>query len=600
MINFKKILPVILLGAAVVFGTNPLLKLGLEKAGNAVFGARTELGGFSLNFLTGRLRITRLSVANKNAPLTNLFETGRFSLGLNPEQLLYKRVVIEQLTIDGILLGTPRRTSGALPQKKRKAAAEKKPLNLAKMAQDLQLDPAALSKAFQVAPPRAKAAAAQMLQENEQRLAAAQKQLAAFDLNQELATLNLAELSSIQISGPEDLAKLKNLAAEKQKGLAKIAADFEARQNLGVKALQEAQQNLTYLDEVRRQDMDRLLGALDFGNYDLSAIGQALLGPKINGWLDSGMNYWALLQKYIPPPKQKTPPKARFKGETIIFPGRKTLPRFWIGRAGLSGTSGQCTVNELTYSGYLHDAASEQQLIGRPTILDIQGVFTKRPQSLLRIKAILDHRDRAQDSLNFTLSGYDLNGAQFWDDESLPLKIIGGQGRLDVAIKIAEERLSGQISFRGQNLRYAPLAATGLARLAAEAIQAAPELRLDIGLGGTVSAPELQLTTNLDALIKTRLEKELGDQLEKARAQLTAEYDRVVGDARAQAGAALDTQQKALQELLSQQQAALDAAQGQLEARQKALENQLNEQADEYKKQLENTLQQNGLPGLKF
>jgi hypothetical protein len=89
MLNWKKLLPALALILVVVLGFNPLLKFGLEKAGAAAFGAKTEIDGFLLNPLTGRLSIKHLQVANKNAPFTNLFEVGRFSLGIDPEQALY-------------------------------------------------------------------------------------------------------------------------------------------------------------------------------------------------------------------------------------------------------------------------------------------------------------------------------------------------------------------------------------------------------------------------------------------------------------------------------------------------------------------------------
>ncbi|MDR2431277.1 MAG: hypothetical protein LBD99_03375, partial [Candidatus Margulisbacteria bacterium] len=262
MINLKKLIPAALLLLLVILGANPLFKLGLEKAGSAAFGAKTEIAGFSLNFLTGRLRLKRLAVANKNAPFANLFEIGQLNLGLDPEQLLYKRVAIESLTIENILLGAPRKTSGALPQKSKKTP-EKKPLDLNKLAGDLQINPAAAQNALRVAPPKAGAEAARIQKENELLLNAARKQAEAFDLNKEIAALGLNELGSLNISSAADLQKAQSLLAEKQKGLNKITETLQANQAAAAKALREAQKNLAYLDAAREQDIANLLAALD-------------------------------------------------------------------------------------------------------------------------------------------------------------------------------------------------------------------------------------------------------------------------------------------------------------------------------------------------
>ncbi|MDR1998029.1 MAG: TIGR03545 family protein [Candidatus Margulisbacteria bacterium] len=602
MLNFKKTIPVLAVLILLVGGFNPLLQLGLQKAGNAAFGAKTEIAGFSLNPLTGRLQIRQLAVANKDAPFTNLFEVGNFTLELSPEQALYKRVVIGRSTIDNIRLGTPRSTSGALAKKPPKAQPEKPPLDLAKLAANLELQPDAVQNALQVAPPQAQAAAVRIQKENERLLAGAQKQLASVDVAQELAALKLDELSEVSLSSLDDLKKLQALAEEKQKGLNKLAAALEASKTAGESALQAAQKNLAELDAVRKQDMANLLSALDLGSYDLGALGRELLGPKINGWLDTGTHYFALLQKYMPPKKAKPEKKkkTRLQGETIVFPDQKTRPRFYIGLLGLNGVSGEGTANELTYRGQAADLASEQALIGRPAVIEIAGAFTRRADALLNIKAVFDRRETARDKLDFTLSGFDLTGQQFWDEQTIPLKITGGLGRIEAVIAIDDDVLSGKISFLGKNLRYAQVpGAEGLPKLAAGAIAAAPELRIDILLGGTPAAPDIRLTTNLDALIKARLEKELGDQLARVQQQVEAEYIRVVGSAQAEAGAALAKQQKALQEELAAQQAALDSARAGIEQRKQEAEDRLRQQTDALQKQAEDALK-NALPNLKF
>ncbi|GBR77011.1 TIGR03545 family protein [Candidatus Termititenax persephonae] len=607
MLNWKKIVPVAALILVIVWGFNPLLKLGLEKAGNAAFGAKTEIGSFSLNLFTGHLRIGNLCVANKNAPLTNLFAVARVSLGLDPEQLLYKRANIPAVTVDQILLGTPRKTSGALPAQAKKAKVTKAsaPFDLDKMTKSLGLNPAALQDALKVTPPQSPAVAAQIQKENDKLLSEAQRQLAARDLSKELAALNLDELGNLSITSAEDLANLRTLLEEKQKGLTALAAAVEANQATADQALKAAQKNLEQLDQARRADLDRLMNTLNLANYDLGAIGRELLGPQINGWLDTGQEYLALAQKYLPPRKTKAPPqpkKERLQGVTVVFPNNKTRPRFWLGRLGLSGVGGQGTANELTYSGYVSDLASEQRLIGRPTVVDIKGAYTRRPNSRLDIQGIFDRRDTAQDSFRFVLSGFDLAGQKFWDTQAIPLEISGGLGSLEADIRIDDGEVSGKISFLGKNLRYAktrPARSGDLADLLAEAVAGANELQANILLSGSVDAPEIRLTTNLDALIKARLEKEFHGKVEQAQAQLTAEYEKATGYARQEAATALHEYSQAFAVSQARQQAALDAEKAKLTAKQKELTEQIQGQTEAAKKQAEDALKK-ALPGLKF
>ncbi|MDR1323002.1 MAG: TIGR03545 family protein [Candidatus Margulisbacteria bacterium] len=602
MLNWKKFLPALALILVVIFGFNPLLKFGLEKAGNAAFGAKTEIVGFSLNPFTGRLDIKRVQVANKNAPFTNLFELGALRLGLDAEQLFYSRVNIPQATLDNIQLGTPRAKSGALPVKKKKAPAEKKPFDLNKFTQELQLDPAAVQRAFQVAPPQASSEAERVKKENAQKLAEVKKRLAAVDVQKELAALNLQELNNFSISSVDDLSKMQSLVAEKQKGLQKITADLAVNEAIVEHTFMDALINLEELDTIAEKDLDNLLDALDLGNYDLGSLGKDLLGPKLNSWLDTGLQYFELVKKYLPP---KTEPpkfkKERFQGQTIVFPNNKTRPRFWLGRLGLSGVSGQGTANELTYSGYINDLASEQHLIGRPTQIKILGAFTKRAQSLLDIDIALNHLGEGYaDVYCLVLSGYDLAGVQLWDEQLIPLKITGGLGRINIALSVANDELDGAITLSGKNMRYEKIGApSGAGALIADAIQSAPELTANIDLTGMLDNPHLWVKTNVDTLIKNRLEKEFGDQIAQAKAQIAAEYEKTIGEARQEIKAALKQTEEESTSVLAAQQKALDNEKAKIEQKKKELEDQINSQTDTIKKQAEDALK-DALPNLKF
>jgi uncharacterized protein (TIGR03545 family) len=109
---------VILAAGLTVFGLffmNPLLEKGIEAALEGVFGARAELDGLSFQPLRFRLAIDAVRVADAERPMTNLFESGRLELRLNPAALFRGKAYIEEASAASIALGSPRESSGALP-----------------------------------------------------------------------------------------------------------------------------------------------------------------------------------------------------------------------------------------------------------------------------------------------------------------------------------------------------------------------------------------------------------------------------------------------------------------------------------------------------
>ena len=94
---------------------NLLARRAAESALEAVFRARASVSGVVFRPFAGDFAFDSLQVANRNRPMTNLFELGRGRFSIDPLRLLAGRVIIEELTVADLAFGTPRDRSGALP-----------------------------------------------------------------------------------------------------------------------------------------------------------------------------------------------------------------------------------------------------------------------------------------------------------------------------------------------------------------------------------------------------------------------------------------------------------------------------------------------------
>jgi hypothetical protein len=106
------------IAAIVIFFTtfaNPLLSTAMEKALEAAFQAKVDITGFRLSLVPLRFEIMHITVANKDKPMTNLFEMGRTTIRLKTVAVLRGKVYIEEISAAEIKFGTPRTVSGRLP-----------------------------------------------------------------------------------------------------------------------------------------------------------------------------------------------------------------------------------------------------------------------------------------------------------------------------------------------------------------------------------------------------------------------------------------------------------------------------------------------------
>ena len=104
---------------------NPLVKRGLQYALENIFWARADIDYVNLKIFDSSLTIRGVAVANKDKPMENLFEIGDISVDFDLVQLLKKKFVMDLAQCTGITYGTPRKTSGALPESVLKAKKEK-------------------------------------------------------------------------------------------------------------------------------------------------------------------------------------------------------------------------------------------------------------------------------------------------------------------------------------------------------------------------------------------------------------------------------------------------------------------------------------------
>jgi uncharacterized protein (TIGR03545 family) len=94
---------------------NPLLGRALEKGLEAIFEAKSDVHNFRLSLIRFQISTKSIIVADRDKPMTNLFQMGGVMIKLKPAAVLRGKIYIEEISADDILFGTPRTVSGALP-----------------------------------------------------------------------------------------------------------------------------------------------------------------------------------------------------------------------------------------------------------------------------------------------------------------------------------------------------------------------------------------------------------------------------------------------------------------------------------------------------
>ncbi|RPJ05082.1 MAG: hypothetical protein EHM28_12825, partial [Spirochaetaceae bacterium] len=92
-----------------------IAEMAAEAGLQAAFGAKADITGMRFQIFQGRVSFGHCEVANKEKPMTNLFELGTTELKVDIIELLKGNVILDNIECQEIQWGTARKTSGALP-----------------------------------------------------------------------------------------------------------------------------------------------------------------------------------------------------------------------------------------------------------------------------------------------------------------------------------------------------------------------------------------------------------------------------------------------------------------------------------------------------
>ena len=294
-----------LLWLIVYFGFDPLLRFGLVKAGEAAAGAKVEISSLKSKWLAGTLELRGIRIADKNQPMKNLveFSSARFSLDVG--QALRGKGVIKEAALEGLRVGTPRKTSGALRERKPSA------VELAVERSVAPVERAATGEASKVKSNAAATVDATKLQglKKLDETKAKSQEIRKRWKDKSKETQDIAkQAQDVEndlkgMSGGFNAANVAK-AAEDQKKLKELIARVDAQRAQAKSDLAEIQDGLKEADALRGKDVNGLLSAAGMPTLDSQDLARRLLGAQTAARLSTALHWMRWARDAFPIPRQ--------------------------------------------------------------------------------------------------------------------------------------------------------------------------------------------------------------------------------------------------------------------------------------------------------
>ncbi|MFP4375750.1 MAG: hypothetical protein ACLFP4_01790 [Spirochaetales bacterium] len=409
----KVALLLVVVGLALAFSLifkDMLVQRGAERLLEAVFVAESDFDGFRFRPLSGSVSFERLTVTDRDAPMTNLFEmaTGRFDLNL--WQLASGNVVIEDITVSALAFATPRERSGALPAARRaQAEAYEEDESLV----DQLLSPEAFglpadidaeefveaNLAALTTPDRVD----ELIEQSESFVAETRARLEQLS---ERATATFAEVEQFAARDFSDVDSLEEALGFVEEAN-RVYRDANAlRQEIeGEYASIESQagqisSNVRALPSSVEDDFDQLIALLpdvpSSGGELVASVAEPFLRDALGSWygrIEAGYGY---LQRVAAIRESEDETTSQRIGRVVTFPTVQ-YPTFLL-QDGFFSSTGDSEIE-----ASVSQISSDQSINNAPTTIDFSSVS---PDRSISVGALFDGRDDAPTALavNFTVT----------------------------------------------------------------------------------------------------------------------------------------------------------------------------------------------------
>ncbi len=521
--------------AFAVFFMNPLLESAVERGLSAAFEAKAEVAGFRLDPVRMRVGMASIAVADRDKPMTNLFEAGRVELRLNPAALFRAKVYIEEASAASVLFGTARTVSGALPAYQQKVKAGKPAREAGVPLVDLEnfsaqalldREKAKLksNKAYEDAAAAYTDATGRWSAQSEavKKSVVELKASSAAVLSIDVKSLKSADAVSAAIQDVRGATNSAKAVGQQSGDIVKgLQTDIDAAAALEKQARTAAAEDLkrlkSYIDPKSGAAMEALEPSL-----------KEILSDSAERYLDYGARALEVAGKL-----KKDGTKDKDAVRTVSARGRdvryqaSVYPAFRLGLFGadfsVDGTKWQITLKELS---------SEPDLVPQPLSL---AVSVSDPARELVFKGVADLRAADLHDGARELFVVEAAGKGVPVDLGTALKDAGIGGFTGTAAFKLEARGSGSGSVGAKsaisiaNGRVLDPSG-GMARALADAMESVRSLELGVGYEQEGSGtPKFSVTTNLNDLVAAALAATADRYAKKAEAELDAAFRKYAG-----------------------------------------------------------------------
>jgi uncharacterized protein (TIGR03545 family) len=505
-----------------------LVEMVIETQGTKAVGAQVDVAGADLSLFPAGIEVKGLQVTNPDSPMRNALDIGRIYSDIELKPLIQRKVIIDNLRMEGIQIDTPRKTSGAVAGGKAAGGKQAAPLPpwLEKMCAGQEVAPFALPKVQDILDSE-KLQSLELARQLNTRIdtAKAQWQQRLKDLpTQEELEAYRTRLDKIKTSkgGLESLlgsaTELKSLNDDLRKDLDRLE---KARTEYQTE-LQNLKAQTSQLTKAPSEDVQRLKAKYAVSAKGLANLSRVLFGPSVCRWWKKGYQWYAIAKPYLGDlSKKETKPKEE-AGKPA--PKKGDLPDFLVRQLHVDAL-----LDKGRFTGEATDITSDPAIWGKPLAFKFLGREMQRLQAI-NMDGVLNFMQpgNPRHHVKVLVQKYGLDHLQLGDPDNLPLLITKALADISMNLDLAGPKLDALAKARLDDVQMAVEKAGGseMSGALADAVSSVTQFALTAIVKGRNPDYTARIESDLDPLLR----KAVGQIIAKATSKWESQLNAAIAD----------------------------------------------------------------------
>lgn len=503
-----------------------IVKSSIEKVGTAIVGAKVELKDADLSLIPLGLTLDTLKVTNPNEPMKNAVEFKKAVVAIDFGKLLMRKVIIDEMSLNGIQFNTDRKYSGAIKKTTKSKEIEEKETEKKRLTLKLpSLEIPDVKMIIQNENLETLQAIQKLKEDIENIKAEWQKNLNSLPDKKKLESYK-ERIDNLK-SSSKGIGAIFGKATEAASLKKEIETDIsQLKQSLNnfKSQKEDLKAKIESLKNLPEKDIARLKGKYGLSGDFAQNFTKLLFGEKVSDYLNTAVYWYKKLSPYLESGEEKVkkeeePKKIRAKGVDVAFKEYNPMPDFLITKS-----SADMIIAGNILAGEIMNITSSQKILKKPLTFNFDAKELKDAKGI-KITGKIDHiTSKSNDTFKANLEGVKLDNLKLLDSKDIKILMEKALVSMSLDVNIKGDNLDatinaniGSVSFSGMSEKEI------ISNILNEALGEITKFNLQAKISGKTDDYKLSISSDMDNIMKTAMDKVIKNQMAEFEKRLKDE-----------------------------------------------------------------------------